>query len=78
MILGEMIQGHHRTHYFDEKLVSLVPALVNYLKRPSKSQQFTRKDFKICRSAAQLITTICANDLNQMMNVLGYLKVNKN
>lgn len=74
-ILGEMIYGHHRIHFFDGKIEPLAQLFVNYLKRPSTSQQFTKKDFKVYSCISQLVVDICIANPDQVPIMLGYLKV---
>jgi hypothetical protein len=74
-ILGEVIYGHHRSRFFEGKIEPFAQLLVNYLKRPSTSQQFTKKDFKVYSCISQLVVNMCFTDSKQMSTILGYLKV---
>lgn len=74
-ILGEMLPGRERTSYFTSKLLILLPFFVDYMKRVPTSQQFTKKDFKIYSSIAQLIVAMCLKDPKLMVIIFGYLKV---
>ncbi|KAI8080755.1 uncharacterized protein B0P05DRAFT_578990 [Gilbertella persicaria] len=71
-ILGQ--QAKHSS-YFEDKLLDLLPLFVNYLKRACTSQQFTRKDFKVYSSIAQLIVSIVSKDPKLTVIIFGYLKL---
>ncbi|KAI9478246.1 MAG: hypothetical protein EXX96DRAFT_483197 [Benjaminiella poitrasii] len=66
-ILGEKAYNYHRTSFFESKLIQLLPFFVNYMKKVSVSQQFTKKDFKIHSCIAQLIVAMCLKDPKLML-----------
>lgn len=74
-LLEKSRYGDHRVSYFENKLLTLLPFFVNYLKRATNSQQFTRKDFKVYSCTAQLATSMCIKDPKLMVIIFGYLKV---
>lgn len=76
-VLGDMIYGHQRNHYFEGKLHPLLYLFAGYLKRSTNGQQFTKKDFKVYSCTAQLLVKLCANDSKQIAIILNQLKVDE-
>lgn len=74
-VLGDMIYGHQRNHYFEGKLQPLLYLFASYLKRSTNGQQFTKKDFKVYSCTAQLLVKSCSYDSKHMATILGQLKV---
>ncbi|EIE91229.1 hypothetical protein RO3G_15940 [Rhizopus delemar RA 99-880] len=59
-------ETRERTRYFQNKIETLLPHLVNFLKLSSTSQQFTKKDFKIYNIASHLVAYQCSKDASQL------------
>lgn len=67
--------SNEHASYFELKLKNILPQMVHFLKLPSSSQPFTKRDFKVHSITSQLVAYSCTKDPNEMTRILGFLKV---
>ncbi|ORE20423.1 hypothetical protein BCV71DRAFT_175808 [Rhizopus microsporus] len=67
--------SNEHASYFELKLKNILPQMVHFLKLPSSSQPFTKRDFKVYSITSQLVAYSCTKDPNEMTRILGFLKL---
>ncbi|KAI9311467.1 hypothetical protein BX666DRAFT_929792 [Dichotomocladium elegans] len=71
----KLYRQRRRTLYFEGSLHTMLEALVSFLRLPPICQQFTKKDFKIYKTSAQLLVSICMKDQSKLTRILELQKI---